>query len=388
MGARLVRAAGVACAILVTALTEAAARAADIGDIALEQLEPAPAGDAFFGVPSPFIGGHLAPRGLVLVSHAEQPLVLSTDSASGAVVSRQTILDINASLALWDRVLVGALLPIVIAQAGESPTTRGVAIPSPSSAAVGDLRLSARIRLFGEDPDPFQIGVGLYFHVPTGESGVYAGEGALRDSPHLLLGGRFGRYVWSASGGMVIRGSDTPSSIAYGAGFAVRLLEDRLQIGPEVFASTPIQEGRVTLEGLSQSAIEPDQATNLEVLLGVRARLPLGFVVGAGAGAGLTDAIGTPALRIVGALGWERMPAKAEVKVADMDEDGLLDAADACPYAHGPTNPDPKRSGCPVVDADDDGVPDPDDACPSVSGDVRPGTKTNGCPEPPPSPGG
>lgn len=393
MGGRNARAALVvsaACAALLTTSEARAQSQAALGDVALNQLEPSPAGDAFYGVPSPFIGGHLAPRGLVMVDHAEQPLVISTASASGVVVSRQTLLHINASLALWDRLLVGVLLPVVVAQGGESPVTQGVSIPSPDSAAVGDLRLSARIRFFGEDSDPFQLAAGVHIHVPTGRSGSFAGDGSVRDSPHVLFGGRAGRFVWSASVGAMIRHSDTPSSLVYGAGVGVRLWDDRLQIGPEVFASTPLFARRVRVPGLNDDEVERSSTTNLEALLGARLRLPLGFLVGLGAGAGLTDAIGTPAFRAVGALGWElptTAAADAKAQPDDADEDGILGAADACPYAFGPKSADPKRSGCPEVDSDEDGVLDPDDACRDVPGDVRPGSKTNGCPEAPPAAG-
>ncbi|MCK6592384.1 MAG: hypothetical protein L6Q76_32935, partial [Polyangiaceae bacterium] len=56
----------VLCAALGAVIAMAASRPAigqvSVGGIALNQLEPAPAGDPFFGVPSPSIGGHLEPR--------------------------------------------------------------------------------------------------------------------------------------------------------------------------------------------------------------------------------------------------------------------------------------------------------------------------------------
>lgn len=102
-----------ACSIL---LTTSAARAEGLGDIALTQLEPSVAGDAFFGVASPFIGGHLKPRAGVLLDHGSDPLKLSIGSTSSALVGSQTWLHVGASLALWDRLLVGVDLPIVVVQ--------------------------------------------------------------------------------------------------------------------------------------------------------------------------------------------------------------------------------------------------------------------------------
>lgn len=388
MGARLVRAAAAGAILLATS----AARAQAVGDMALSQFEPSVAGDPFFGLPAPFIGGHLAPRFAVVLDHASQPLVLSTDAASSALVSSQTWLNVSASFALWDRLLIGALLPVVVAQGGDSPLVQGKPVPSPNAAALGDLRVSLRVRIFGDELDPFQVSGGALLHVPTGSAGVFAGEGALRLTPQLVLGGRFSRFVYSASVGMVVRGSQNPSALTYGAGFAALLWKDRIQVGPEVVGSTPVQEARTRLANVR--SLELEDSTNLELMLGVRGHLPLGFTAGVGAGFGLTDAIGTPAFRVVGTLGWglgagARPTAEAE-KVDDADEDGIGDSSDACPYAFGPKAADAKRTGCPVLDSDEDGVPDHEDACPEAPGDAASGAsaKGKGCPEAaPPAPG-
>lgn len=378
-----------ACAALLLG-SVGAARAEGIGDIALDQLDPAPAGDPFTSVASPFIGGHLSPRARVLVNHASRPLELSTDSASGEVVSSQTLLHVDASLALWDRLLVSALLPVVVAQSGESPLVQDVALPSPSSAAVGDLRLGARVRLFGEEEDVFQAAASAYVHVPTGSAGVFAGDGSLRLAPQLLLGGRHPRFVWSASFGAMIRSTATPSTLTFGAGAGVLLWDQRIQVGPELFGAAPLRGGIIQVKGARPILLEG--TTNLELLLGARVRLPAGFSLSVAGGPGLTDAIGTPSFRIVGGVSWALPVKRTEAGLAatpgeegaslsgDTDADGLPDASDPCPYAFGAKTADPKRSGCPIDDRDEDGALDPDDACPDTPGDPSPDAKKNGCP--------
>jgi OOP family OmpA-OmpF porin len=380
-------ASALACAAL---LLGGPARGQGIGDVALDQLDPAPAGDPFTSVASPFIGGHLSPRARVLVNHASRPLVLSTDSASGEVVSDQTLLLVDASFALWDRLLVSALLPVVVAQSGESPLVQGAPLPSPSSAAVSDLRLGLRVRLFGEEEEVFQAAASAYFHVPTGSPGAFAGDGSLRLAPQLLLGGRHPRFVWSASLGAMIRASRTPSGLTFGAGAGVLLWDQRIQIGPELFGATPLRGGIIEVEGARPIVLEG--TPNLELLLGARFRLPAGFSVSAAGGPGLTDAIGTPSFRIVVGVSWA-LPAKpagaggaagageeGASLPGDTDADGLPDASDPCPYAFGAKAADPKRSGCPIDDRDEDGALDPDDACPDTPGDPSPDVKKNGCP--------
>src|SRR4051794_17966725 len=72
----------------------------------LERFEPTPAGDAMFGVPSPAVGGHLVPRATATFDFAYRPLSIQNGTTRYTIVSRQAFLHIDASLALWDRLLV------------------------------------------------------------------------------------------------------------------------------------------------------------------------------------------------------------------------------------------------------------------------------------------
>jgi hypothetical protein len=343
-----------AAAALVLSVTPPA-RAQEVGDMALNPLEPAPAGDAFVGVPSPFIGGHLVPRALLLLDHASEPLNLTAQTPSGTVegrvVGRQTFLHIGLSLALWDRLKAELLLPVALAQGGDSPVVQGAPFASPSSAAAGDLRFGLRVRMLGGEEDPFQLAAGAALYVPTGASGVYVGEGSVREAPQLLLGGRLPFLVWSAAVGAIIRTSDNPSALTYGAGVAAVLFDGLVQVGPELFAATPLQQGFLRPSNLR--SIPREQVTNAELLLSARVRLPLGFRVGAGGGIGLTDAMGTPAFRLAFSIGWELPAGGAPAPQRDADADGVADEVDACPDAPGPQGVEGQPSGCPAEQAPD-----------------------------------
>jgi OmpA-OmpF porin, OOP family len=351
------------------------------GGIALNQLDPAPAGDVSFGVPSPSAAGHLVPRAFVMFDYAARPLSITTGETTSAVVSDQGFLALNASLALFDRLLVSAFFPVAILQRGDSPKVSGIAFPSPSSAQVGDLRLGARVRLLGDDGAPFQAAVGASFHFPTSPAGAFTGESTVRIAPHLALGGRVSRVVWNASLGAVVRGSDNPSTLTYGVGAAVLLLGDALQVGPEVFAATPLQEGFINLN--AARSISRGRTTNAELLVGARVRVFSSLCVGIAAGPGLSDAIGTPVFRVLSTAGWSPLAQRrdeVETRSVDPDEDGEIGSEDACPYTFGAKSADPKRNGCPVVDRDEDGVPDPEDACPDDRGGADGDPGRRGCP--------
>src|SRR5688572_24989008 len=80
----------------------------------LERFEPAPAGDAMFGVPSPWTQGHLAPKAAVILDFAYHPLSIQEGSTRHTIVSQQVFLHLDASLALFDRVLVSIDMPFAL----------------------------------------------------------------------------------------------------------------------------------------------------------------------------------------------------------------------------------------------------------------------------------
>src|SRR5690349_1108473 len=94
----------------------------------LDRFDPAPVGDRMFGVPSPFVAGHMTPHAGVLLDYAHNPLVLrsvSGDKDLGAVVSSQLFLHVGATFALWNRLAINVEVPIALFQAGASPTAQG-----------------------------------------------------------------------------------------------------------------------------------------------------------------------------------------------------------------------------------------------------------------------
>jgi OmpA-OmpF porin, OOP family len=345
------RSAVAAIAVAVSLWAAAAPSAAQtVGGIALDPLHLAPPGDTFAAVPSPFAAGHLVPRAMIAFDFAQSPFRLITPSRSQTIVGSQGLLRIGASLALWDRLLVSAEMPLALVQSGESPKAGSLAFASPGGVAAGDLRLGLRFRLAGDDGGPVQIGAGAEIYVPTSPAGSFTGEPSVRVAPQVIAGGRAGRFVWSAVVGAQFHGAKTsPATIDYGAAAGVVLGKDFVQIGPEIFASTPVQETFYDLD--AQTSVARGLASNLELLLGARLRWFRSMQFGFAGGPGLTSAVGTPAFRVVGSIAWAPLSGQAQAEKdtnGDTDEDGVPDAADACPYAWGAKAADPKRNGCPV----------------------------------------
>jgi outer membrane protein OmpA-like peptidoglycan-associated protein len=342
----------------------------------LERFQPSVPGDAFFGVPSPAASGHLEPRAAVFTDYAYRPLSIQDGGTRKVIVGDQLFLHAAASLALFDRLLVSADMPFALLQDGDSPTVSNIAFPSPNSAQVGDLRLGARLRVLGDFWDPFQLGVGGYIDVPTAPAGSYAGDGAVRGEPQLLVGGRFEHFVYSASLGATVRAGARPHTFDAHAGAALVLGESFFQIGPELSLAAPFTKDVVAQTADTQISVKSPVAA--ELLLGAKLRILKSFVIGAGAGPGLTNGWGTPVFFAVGSLGYEPLPPK-KTAAPDTDKDGIADSEDACPTVPGVKSDDPKKNGCPP-DTDGDGIPDSEDACPTVAGVKSDDPKKNGCP--------
>jgi OmpA-OmpF porin, OOP family len=375
-----------AAALALSARGAVAQKVTKVPGFALDQFDPAPAGDVFFGVPSPSVGGHFMPRALLVVDYAARPFHLNLDDRSEPVniVANQSFLRLDASLALWDRLLVSADMPIAVAQSGKDPKLPGIDFHPSSSAAAGDLRLGLRARLLGANRGLLQVGLGSYLFLPTGSPDAYTGEGAVRGAFQVLAGGRFGSslaLLWNAAAGVTLRGSDNPHTFTFGAGAALSLADDFLQIGPELYGSTALGGSPFSIPG---TEIKASTSTNFEILIGAKLRLFKGLTAGVAAGPGPSGAIGAPGIRAVALAGWAPLPEppveKKPVVVGDRDSDGIRDDIDACPEVKGELQADASKDGCPPSDRDNDGVLDTEDACPNSPGERSADATKTGCP--------
>ena len=140
---------------------------------ALDRFEPTPAGDRFFAVPSADAGAHGSVRLMLLGDYAYRPLVLyknDGDDRVGSVVSDQLFLHAAISAGLWQRLVLSLNAPIALVTAGDSPSSGGVSVSSPSGAAFGDVRLGARLRLLGEPNSAAELALGGSLWLPTTRS--------------------------------------------------------------------------------------------------------------------------------------------------------------------------------------------------------------------------
>jgi outer membrane protein OmpA-like peptidoglycan-associated protein len=313
---------------------------------------------------------------------AHRPLTVYDDngSAIGDVVRNQSIVHIGVSYSVMPRLRLGASLPLVLATSGHSWTVGSRTYRAGSGGGIGDARLSADYRFWGEQGEFLRVGASLQAFLPIGSAGAYASDGVVRFYPRILAAGDLGLLIWAFGFGTDIRGEKANfsgrslgSELNFTASIGVKLADGKLTFGPEVIGATR----------LAQNQFLEKRGTPAELLIGGHYAITENVLVGAAAGPGLSTGLGAPASRLLFSLditpGQEKKPAAPP---SDRDRDGWIDLQDACPDQPGLDSSDPAKRGCPPPkDTDKDGVADDVDACPDRFGVAKPDASKNGCPE-------
>ena len=378
----------IACTTALTLSLLGDQAAAQNQGFALDRFDPSEAGSDWFSAESLDFRGDVRPTFGLVPEWAYKPLVIydADGNEQSAIVEHQVFVHLNASLVLIDRLRVGVSFPMALATIGDGGTVDGVSYQASEGVAAGDLRVGVDARIVGQYGDPAVLAAGVQVHAPTGSQDSFAGDGKARIAGRLMLAGDIGLFTYAVRAGVNGRfqdenfaGAPFGTELAYGAAAGVRLVDGALVLGPELSGSSVLADDG---GGFSTST-----GTPIELLLGGHYALDNGLRFGLGAGPGLTDGLGSPTVRVLGAIEWS-MPYEEEVEPppppppADRDNDGIIDQNDACPDVAGIESDDPKKNGCPPppADADGDGIVDADDACPNVAGVASDDPAKHGCP--------
>jgi OOP family OmpA-OmpF porin len=380
--------------LLASALAENRASAASppSNGFMLDRYTPAPAGSMWFALDSLDMRGAVRPAFALDADYAYKALAIysANGSTKNVIVGDQLFLHAAASLVVVNRLRFAFDLPAAVFQHGGTGTLQGVTYTGPNKPALGDLRLDADLRLFGEYGGPITMALGGQVFLPTGNRSLYTGDGGLQIAPHLLAAGEIGIFAYSASIGFLYHTqnqeyANTPigGELTMNAAAGLLLDDKHLLIGPEVFGRTNVTSG---------GAAFARNTSPVEGLLGIHGMTTGGWFFGAGGGTGFAQGFGSPAARVVATVGFAPPPKVRH----DRDGDGIVDEEDACPDTPGVHTDDPATNGCPPPeepapppptppppdpDRDKDGILNDDDACPDTPGEPDPDPKKNGCPK-------
>lgn len=228
-------------------------------------------------------------------------LLADTPGGTHTLLESRSLLDVGGGVTLWRRFGLAAALPVLLQQSGEIVD---------GSAAIGDLRLVARVNAFEAGRVAGAVLLGL--KLPTGDPTRLLGEGGPVFEPRFAA-------EWKSE---VVR---------VGLNLGARLRDTRtlgdLTIGHEAFAAAAVgvrPAPWVDLFGelhadtaLSDKAFQPG-VTPVEVLAGLGGHYA-GFAAQAAVGFGVVEGYGSPRVRVIVGLSYAlgaRPPAPPVVAAA------------------------------------------------------------------------
>lgn len=360
-------------------------RAQTASGFSLNRFDPSERGSNWFWAESLDLRGHNRFAIGLVGDWAHKPLVAYDENGDeiASLVENQVHGHLGASWILLDRIRLGVSAPVLLYQNGSNVDSGTDTIEAPSGAAFGDVRLGGDVRLFGEYGEAITGAIGAHVHVPSGNRDSYTSDGAARLVPRASLAGDIGVFTYALKTGVNFRfqGDDFAGQAfghewTWGGAAGLKLLDKRLTIGPELWASTVLSDGG---DGFFKQGSTP-----FEGIFGAHYFVHDDWQIGAGFGPGFTQGLGSPEFRTLISVDWFPTPKPAVVEPPkDRDGDGILDEVDACPTEPGIESDDPQKHGCPLPpDTDGDGIIDEEDACAEEPGEPNPDPEKNGCPPP------
>ena len=370
--------------VLVLALVPAAVSAQE--GVPLEAFDtgrfrPAPGPGNYLQVDGAQVAGHLMPAFGVTLDYAHKPFVLFDASCTDDTMSNCDVEDVEAeiisytfttniwaSLSIKDRIQIGLILPLVLAD-GEGYDFVADGMPDSLEEGtiftVGDPILHVKANFLNESG--FSLGGVGYVSAPLGhtiQENRYVGHDGVSGGAHLAAQFITNGFHIAANVGGAFRPKRTLFSTTLGSTMIYRLA-----LGYEV---TPLVLLYGELDGASTFSVELDE-NPMEARVG--ARLTQGdFQFGAAVGAGIISGIGVPQVRAIGQFSYS--PVRG-----DTDGDGVDDSVDACPSEPEDADNWEDEDGCPEDDNDRDGILDSQDPCPNLAEDMDGFEDEDGCPD-------
>lgn len=268
------------------------------GDRAIDRYHAASPDSLWFSLDSGSFTGNREVALSAVGDYADQPLrIYNADgSVRQGVVSTSLVVQIGASVTLFDRLRLSATAPMAVVQDGTGGTYDGMTLASPTFA-FGDVSAAGDVRVLGGAQDPLRVVAGLELVAPTGSRTNYTSDGEFAAQPRVTAAGSFGALEYAATLGALLRGKNEladqtfGSELRFSAAAGVRLVNAKLLVGPELIGATSLVRGTST-------------GTPLELGVGAHYAVARGLRVGLGITDGMINAIGVPSWRGLASLTW------------------------------------------------------------------------------------
>ncbi len=374
--------------------------------VSINTFKPSASVNSLFELQLPRPKKHLKWSVGGLLQYAHEPVRMKvTNEVTGDLevedypVKMRMILDLNATLGLFDFAAIGFVLPVVAYQMYGSDsrsdaddfvaTDRNI-----QPAGLGDPRIELKVRFL--EVSIFQMGAAGILTLPIGH---YASSG------NDFLGTKYPTFepklLASLSPGPVTIGLNVGFLLREGSSMAnyhqTHALTWNAGMAYDIFDFYKPGGLRILLEMNGEGGVDFDSLieTPMEILAGIRYRTRQDLVVTGGIGPGTSSAVGTPAFRVFVGLTYDPIQEFCPLGKedydgfedddlcldADNDKDTILDVDDDCPNDPEDFDKFEDEDGCPELDNDKDTILDKDDKCPMIPEDFDKFEDEDGCPE-------
>lgn len=247
---------------------------------------------------SAFVLEHIQPSGGIFFIYTDTPSqIINKDTGKQVtpVVRNNGVLELTSSFGLFNIVELGIGVPFVLFQNVDGLNYLGEKKDNAVMNGLGDISLAAKGKLFSLKSDSVLFGTALSLgaSVPTGTSVGNAGPTFM---PGLLLETKFKRVDLGLNAGfrfMKDQGFAFENQKVAVDGEFVGSLGARVKIIPEV-----------SFAGDLLVSTPDGKQVPVELFVGPEINLPHGFKVKGMVGAGLTQEVGAPAMRVIAGLSW------------------------------------------------------------------------------------
>ena len=314
---------------------------------------PGPGGFTIVEVAQVLPAGHPAMQAALSYGHRPAATANGGLERQGGLVDGVFATHVRLALGLASFIEIGVSAPLLqfVAAGDQLP---GV-VPG-ARASSGDVEIAGRFRILRED-QAVGVVVSPFVTLPTGRRLLLLTRGVPTLGARLAVSGTWEpiraavnvgyRFVPS---GYEHHGAVSDDELMFGA--AVGVTPPGVPLVVAIEATGAVVVGGKRADALAAGA-PPATLAPGELIGSGRVRLPAGFAVFFGGGAGLAPALGVPQVRAFVGVDWiggTPVPGLAAGQASDVDGDGVPDASDLCPSGIENINGFEDDDGCPEGD--------------------------------------
>lgn len=349
--------------------------AAQVRNLDVERYTPAPDGDGFLTMPGSRTPGPWRWNAGLALSYAREPLIVNVSPRD--LISDRLDGNLYVQLGILGQIAVVVNLPVALYQSGAAERIDGGA-PLMASA-IRDPRITARVRVFGEDATVERerhegegIALQASVTVPVGHEGTFAGEGAPQVEGAIIADFHL---MDIGIGGMIGFRHRFSEPVLFGSSFRNQMYGVLGIQAPLFFVDHVVALAELDVSTDAENAFGDAGSTAAEWRGGFRISAIRDVELTFAGGTGFVGGAGAPLARGMATISWAP-------RVHDRDQDGIVDDRDGCVTLPEDFDQHEDEDGCPEPDNDHDLVPDLDDRCPDQAPEDGRDLDDDGCTDP------